>query len=234
MVLAVIILILVLICLIPMGARAVYSVDGPEVKVVVGPLSFLVYPRPEKEKTPKQLEKEELKAREKAEKKAQKAAEKQKKKEEKKAQKEAEKAFGVKKPKEPIGGKIEFFKQLLGLGLNALGCIKRKLILKDLKLYLTVGAKGDDAAKGAITYGRAWAAVGALIPVLENTFRIKKRDIQVNLDYFSEKNVIYAQGTIIFLVGDILWIAIYYGVRALKLLLKQKRKGRKQHGTSHQ
>lgn len=227
MVLGIILGVLVLICLLPVGARAVYSADGPEVKVLIGPISFLVYPRPEKEKTPAQIEAEQKKEQEKA-------AEKQRKKAEKKAQKQKEKESGVKKPKAPIGGKIEFFKELLGLGLKALGCIKRKLILKDLKLYLTVGAMGEDAAKGAITYGRAWAAVGALTPVLENTFHIKNRDIQVGLDYFTDKNVIYAEGCIVFLVGDILWIAVYYGIRALKLFLKQKRKGRKEHGTSHQ
>lgn len=227
MVLGIILAVLILLCLLPVGARVKYSADGPEVRVVVGPISIPVYPRQEKEKTPAQIQAEQKKAQEKA-------AEKQRKKMEKKAQKEQEKASGIKKHREPIGGKIEFFKELLGLGLKALGCIKRKLVLKDLKLYLTVGAMGEDAAKGAVTYGRAWAAVGALTPVLENSFRIKKRDIQVGLDYFTDKNVIYAEGCIVFLVGDILYIAVYYGIQALILILKQKRKGRKQHGTSNQ
>lgn len=229
-VLGIILALLVLICLLPVGGHAVYSADGAEVKVVVGRISIPVYPRPEKEKTPKQLEKEAEKARQKAKKKAQKKAEKARKKEELKAQK----AAGVKPEKAPLGGKLEFFKELLGLGLGVLSCLRRKLILKELKLCLTVGAMGEDAAKGAITYGRAWAAVGALIPVLENTFHIKKRDVQVELDYFSDKNKIYAEGCIVFLIGDFLWIAANYGFRALKLILIQKWKGRKKNGTSHQ
>jgi hypothetical protein len=35
-------------------------------------------------------------------------------------------------------------------------------------------------------------------------------------------------------VGDILWIAIFYGIRGLKLFLNHKKKGGKKHGTSNQ
>lgn len=233
-VLLVIVLLLVLLCITPVGAKVFYSAEGPKVYVKAGPVSILVFPRPKKEKTPKQLEKEEKKAAEKAEKKAQKAAENKKKREEKKEKAAAEKAAGVKKPKEPIGGKIEFFKELLGVGLSALGCIKRKLIMKDLVLYLTVGGQGEDAAKAALLYGRAWAAVGALTPVLENTFHIKNRDIQVGIDFLNPDNVVYAEASILFRIGDLLWIAINHGVRALIILLKNKRKGRNKNGTSHQ
>lgn len=234
MVLLIILLLLILLCITPVGAKVYYSADGPKVYGKAGPISILVFPRPKKEKTPKQLKKEEKKAAEKAEKKAQKAAENKQKKEAKKEKAAADKAAGVKKPKEPIGGKIEFFKELLGVGLSALGCIKRKLIMKDLVLYLTVGGQGEDAAKAALLYGRAWAAVGALTPVLENTFHIKNRDIQVAVDFLAPDNVVYAEATILFRIGDLLWIAIYHGIRALKILLSNKRKGRKKNGTSHQ
>lgn len=257
MVLLIILILFVLLCITPVGAKVIYSAEGPKISVKAGPLSIPVFPRPEKEKTEKQLAKEEKKAREKAEKKAAKAEEKKRLKEEKKkAKKEAkkaakgkksaagsgsakeakpaEKAAEPEKPKQPLGGKIAFFKELLGIGLNALACIKRKLILKDLVLYLTVGGKGDDAAKAALLYGRAWAAVGALTPVLENTFNIRNRDIQVGIDFFAEDNVIYAEACILFRIGDILWIAVYHGIRALTVFLKQKRKGRMKNGTSHQ
>lgn len=130
------------------------------------------------------------------------------------------------------GGDIGFFKELLGIGLRALGCVKRKLCIRTLSLQLTVGGRGEDPAKAAVLYGRAWAAIGALIPVLENTFRIKQREIGANIDFCSEDTVVYGEADIRLRLGDVLWLLIYHGIAALRLILKQK--GRKKHGTSHQ
>ncbi len=256
--LVVILLILLLICLTPVGAQVIYHAEGVFLNVKAGPVSIPILPKKEKEKTEKQLKKEQEKQRKKEEKKAAKKAakeaEKQRKKEEKQQEKARKKAGKSRQPadapspdggaapepppekkqKQPLGGKIAFFKELLGIGLSALNCIRRKLIMKDLVLYLTVGGQGEDAAKAAILYGRAWAAVGALTPVLEKTFHIKNRDIQVNIDFLQPENVIYAKATILFRIGDILWIALNHGFRAGIAFLKQKRKGRKHNGTSHQ
>lgn len=131
-----------------------------------------------------------------------------------------------------LGGSVGFFKELLGIGLRALGCIRRKLCLRKLTLHLTVGGKGDDPAKAALLYGRGWAAMGALIPVLENSFRIKERDIGANIDFMTEDTVVYGEADIRLRLGDVLWILLYHGISALKLIFKQK--GRKRHGTSHQ
>ena len=207
-----------------MGVHAIYSHLGSEVTAQAGPVSLRVYPRPEKQKTPRQMEKAARKALEKAEKKALK----QEKKKEKKAGNVQE------KKKLPLGGKIAFFKELLGIGLHALGCIRRKLIMKDLVLSLTLAGQGSDAAESAILYGKAWAAVGALTPVLENTFQIRNRDIQVGIDFLSEEHALYAEATVLLRIGDVLWIALYHGIRALIVLLIQKQKGRIKHGTSHQ
>jgi hypothetical protein len=198
---------LVLLCLLPVGARVVYDHTGAKVLLLVGPVSVCLYPRPPKAK------------------KAEKAGSKKRKKD--KPPKEP-------KEKEPLGGKLPLFRQLLSLGLEALGCLRRKLILKNLTVCLTVGGQGEDPAGSGVTYGRAWAAVGALIPVLENTFNIRKRDIRVNIDFTSSETIIYADGSILLRVGDILWIAVFYGIQGLKLFLKHKKKGGKQHGTSNQ
>jgi hypothetical protein len=197
---------LVLLCLLPVGARVVYDHAGAKVHLLIGPFSTCLYPRAAKEPKKKKESKK------------------------KKPTKETKKP----KEKEPIGGKLPLFRQLLSLGLEALGCLRRKLILKNLTVYLTVGGQGEDPAGSAVTYGRAWAAVGALIPVLENTFQIRQRDIRVNIDFTSSETVIYADGSILLRVGDILWIAVFYGIRGLKLFLKHKKKGGKQHGTSNQ
>jgi hypothetical protein len=194
---------LVLLCLLPVGARVVYDHAGAKVLLLIGPFSASLYPRTAKEPKKKKKSKKETPPKE-------------------------------PKEKEPLGGKLPLFRQLLSLGLEALECLRRKLILKNLTVCLTVGGQGEDPAGSAFTYGRAWAAVGALIPVLENSFKIRKRDIRVNIDFTSSETVIYADGSILLRVGDILWIAVFYGIRGLKLFLKHKKKGGKQHGTSNQ
>lgn len=136
-------------------------------------------------------------------------------------------------PGEKKGSKLSFFKELLGVGLRMLNAIRRKIRMESLTLHLTVGGAGDDPASSAILYGRAWAAIGALIPVLENTFQIQSRDISASIDFSEPENVVYAQGRITLKLGDILVIAVYYGIRALKLYLNYK-KGGKEYGTSHQ
>lgn len=137
------------------------------------------------------------------------------------------------KPKEKKGGKIAFFKELLGVGLRMLNAIRRKIKMQRLTLHLTVGGAGDDPASSAILYGRAWAAIGALTPVLEKTFDIHQRDVQAAIDFSQVENMIYAHGRITLKLGDILLIAVYYGIGALKIYMNYK-KGGKEHGTSHQ
>lgn len=130
------------------------------------------------------------------------------------------------------GGKLSLFRELLGILLDILGCLKRKLRIKHLLLHLTVGGRGEEA-EAAILYGRAWAAVGALTPVLENLFTVANRDIQVMIDFTAEENIIYGEADVRVRLGDILWIGLYHGLRAIGVVMKQRRKGRKKHGTSN-
>lgn len=197
------ILVLILLWKLPLGVDAEYSEAGPIIKAVAGKVSILVYPREKKEKQEKEQTKE-RKLKEKSD-----------------------------KPKEKKGGKISLFKDLLGLGLRALNTIRRKIRMENLTLHLTVGGAGDDPASSAILYGRAWAAIGALTPVLEKTFEIRERDIGAAIDFSERENVIYAHGRFTLKLGDILIIAVYYGIRVLKIYMNYK-KGGKEYGTSHQ
>lgn len=197
------VIILLLLWNLPLGVDAEYSEEGPALKAVAGKLSIPVYPREKKEKKDKRTPKE------------------------KKPKDETP------KPKEKRGGKISFFKELLGTGLGMLGALRRKLRMEQLTLHLTVGGAGDDPAAAAIVYGRAWAAIGGLTPLLEKNFEIHQRDIQAAIDFSERENVIYAHGRITLKLGDILIIAVYYGIRALKIYMNYK-KGGNEHGTSHQ
>ena len=131
------------------------------------------------------------------------------------------------------GGKIGPFKELLGLILQAQEDLRNKLSIRELTLYLTVGGKGDDPAKAGILTGSAWAALGSLIPLLESSFQIKQRDIQVGVDFLAEETLLYAKATAAMSLGAGIRFAGYYGWQGLKWYRKHKQKGGNEHGTSN-
>ena len=86
---------------------------------------------------------------------------------------------------------------------------------------------GGDPCDLAINYGRAWAAIGNLMPRLEKVLVIKKRDIDVECDFLASKTTIYVRLDLTITLGRILAIGVVYGVRAIVefLKIKNKRKG---------
>lgn len=214
-VLLILILVILAILLLPVGAWVVFSGEGLTLYVEIGPLKIKVYPGKSQlsgKETPKKQKKRKPKEQKK-----------------KTGEKPEEKAPAE---KATLGAQLPFFRELLSRALSALGCLKRKLILRKLTLYLCVGCKGEDPAAAGLLYGKAWAVAGALTPVLENSFRIRKRDIQVFCNFLEEKTTVYAEGRIMFHVGDMLFIGLRHGVPILIALIQNKRKGGKKNGTS--
>lgn len=199
--------ILIVLALIPLGAHVRYDSDGPMVKIIAGPVRIQLLPKKKKKKKAKKEKKE------KKEKK--KKAPKPKKPEEKKP-----------KEKKPIGGLIRDFYPFVKLGLSFLGCFFRKLRVPILKLHVGFGGQGD-SAKAALNYGRAWAAIGALMPALRKKLRIKKEDITASCDFTSGEMLIYAELKIYFFLGDLVAMAVHYGFRALRLYLAMKMRHKK-------
>ena len=97
----------------------------------------------------------------------------------------------------------------------------------ELKLILA----GGDPCDLAVNYGRAWAAVGNLMPQLERLFVIKKRDVEVECDFTASKILVIARLDLTITLGRLLGLAIVYGIRALRefLKLQKKRKGGATH-----
>ena len=96
-----------------------------------------------------------------------------------------EKTQGADNKKKPTKPKkkltLEIIFDFIQLGLEALGTLKRQLVLSNLTVHLKVASK--DAANTALLYGRVAAAVSALYPVLDRNLRIKKTDIAVDADF---------------------------------------------------
>ena len=202
--------ILVLLAILPLGASVKYDADGPLVRLIAGPVKITLFPRPKKpEKEKKQKE-------QKAESKP--AAKK------KPAQKKAEEP--EKQPEEKkSGGPVTDFLPLLKVALDLLNDFRRKLRVNRLEVKLVMA--GGDPCDLAINYGKAWAAIGNLMPRLEKVLVIKKRDIDVECDFVASKTTIYARLDLTITLGRILAIAVVYGVRAVVEFIKinNKRKG---------
>lgn len=192
--------VLVLLGCLPLGVRGIYAESGPNVDVLIGPAKMRVLPGKKKEKAKEPKPKKETKPVEKKEKPA--------------PEKEEKK-----------GGSFADFLPLVKVATDFLGDFRRKLRIKRLEMYLCMA--GGDPCDLAINYGRAWAAVGNLMPQLERLFVIKKRDIQVGCDFTQPQTTIYVRADITITLGRLLGLLVRYGWRAIKEYLKiiNKRKG---------
>lgn len=117
------------------------------------------------------------------------------------------------------GGSFSDFFPLLDAVLDFLGdLLCRKLRVK--KLQAKVIMAGDDPCDLAVNYGRTWAALGNLVPLLERFFIIKKRDLQVECDFDAEKTLIDANLEITITLARLLHLGLRYGIRVLREYLK--------------
>ena len=121
-------------------------------------------------------------------------------------------------PKEKKGGSITDFLPLVQLALDLLGDFRRKLRVRRLELLLVMA--GDDPCDLAVNYGRAWAAVGNLMPQLERLFVIKKKDVQVACDFTADKTTVFARVDITITLGRLLALVTVYGIKALREWIK--------------
>ena len=127
--------------------------------------------------------------------------------------------------KKKKGGNYSDFLPLLQLILDFLDDLRWKLRVNRLELKLIMAA--DDPCDLAVNYGKAWAALGNLMPILESHLVIKKRDLQVECDFTSDTTVIYARIDLTVTLGRIFSLGAVHGVRILRQYFKivKMRKG---------
>lgn len=197
MTLLVIFAVLVLIGCIPVGVDARYDADGIFLAAKIGPFRLQLLPQKPKKKKKKPAKQPP-------------------------AVKPAEKKPAEKKQNPLLSGGVDGLLQLLGLAFDTLGDLRRKLRVNALMLHVTVPG-GDDPAKAAMNYGRAWAAIGALTPAVERLFVIKKRDIQPELNYNETQMKVDAHLVTTITIGSSLALALRAGVGFLKILNERKK-----------
>ena len=198
--------ILLLLGILPLGVSAVYDEGGPLVRIIAGPLRFKVFPAAKnKKKKDKKKDKD------------------TKKKDKGKSDKASGKNSGTKGKKK--GGPITDFLPLVKVVLDFLNGFRKKLRVKKLELKVIMAA--DDPCDLAVNYGKAWTAVGNLMPALERVFVIGKRDIEVECDFTADKTRVFADLDITITLGRLLSLVgslVYHAVIELFKIIK-KRKG---------
>ena len=191
--------VLVAVGLIPLGALVRYDQDGLKIKLVAGVLRFTIYPLPErKTKKPKK---------------------------EKKKQPPKQQAAPKPQQEEKKGGRLQDFYPFLQLGLRFMKERRSKLCINHLVLRLTLA--GDDPCDLAVAYGRTWAALGSLMPVLEQFFNIRKRTVDVQCDFSGEDILLETQAELTLRIYQLVQMTAVYGYLVIKefLQMKKKRKG---------
>ncbi len=191
--------VLIAIGFVPQGAFLRYDQDGLKIKLVAGVLRFTIYPLPErKTKKPKK---------------------------EKKKQPPKQQAAPKPQQEEKKGGRLQDFYPFLQLGLRFMKELRRKLCINHLVLRLTLA--GDDPCDLAVAYGRTWAALGSLIPVLERFFNIRKRTVDVQCDFSGEDILLETQAELTLRIYQLVQMTAVYGYLVIKefLQMKKKRKG---------
>lgn len=188
--------ILVLLAIMPVGVSLIYQEDGLILSLLLGAVKIKLYPKT--------------------------GAKKPKGKKEKTQTKPA--AVGAKKPEaKKKGGKLSDFLPLMDVALSFLGSLRRKIRVKRLELDFILAS--DDPYDLAVNYGKAWAAVGNIMPLLERMFVIKKRNVQVQCDFVADTTRITARLDVTITVGRVIGLAAKYGVLALREYFKLKKGG---------
>ena len=120
----------------------------------------------------------------------------------------------VKKRKEIMKpGNLDELLQILKPIKNSMSRLKRKLLIKRLKITYIAG--GNDPSLIAMSYGTANAVFGVIVPMLEENFRIKYRDINLSADFESEKQKIFLD----IVISMAVWESIYVVIALFPILL---------------
>ena len=131
-------------------------------------------------------------------------------------------------PKKPLfSGDPKELRALLQLGVQTLGDLRRKLRVEVLTLFVYFGG-GDDPAKNAIAYGRAWAVIGSITPLLDQLFVIQKRRIEPRFAPQEDKLRVEWRIVLTITIGRALALGIRAGLGFLKIVT-EKRKGDAEH-----
>ena len=191
-------LVLTVLLLIPLGIDGGYNGEKLILGVRIGLLNIRIFPRAPRHAEPKIQKKKVRKTRN-----------------------------GTQLPEKPSEKKPQMMKEYMALakiGLKTLGRLRRKLHVDFFRLHYTFAT--DDPFNTAVGYGMSSAALGAIMPLLDEAFDIDERDIGTSFDFLSDRPAFDCWMTLTIHVWEVFYIAIAFGIDYLKLKLQQKKEDR--------
>ena len=199
LVMGIIVLILLGISMVRVGASADYSDGGLTARVRVGPLGIPVYPPKKKPEA----------------------------KEARPPRTEKPAARPPAKQPAPLGEKLSLVRRIIPVACRAAGRLKRKVRIDRLEVKL-ITAGGADAARGAIQFGQAAAALANLKVLLENSFQMKEYRFYTNVDFSRTEPEVCLRGAVSMTVGQCAALGVRTGAELLRVYLRhQKESGRR-------
>ncbi len=114
--------------------------------------------------------------------------------------------------------------KLVRPALEAAGSFRRKLSVDLLRLHARIGT--GDPYDTALTFAYLQSAVYGLQPLAERALNVKERDVWLTPDFTNDS--IATEGRLIgtIRIGQIVWIALVLGWKALPVILRQRKKKR--------
>lgn len=106
---------------------------------------------------------------------------------------------------------------------TALGRLYGKLVMEEFLLRVTLPGE-DDPAQSAILYGQINGLLGAIWNPLVEMFHIQEGSAGVHVDFTNDKMELNARGVLKIKLGQLLWIASAFAIRALGIFLGHRKK----------
>ena len=147
---------------------------------------------------------------------------------EKREKKRRKKAKKEKPQRKKTGGSLEMVLKAVPAIKEFLSRFVHKLTINDLTVYFV--SASNDPYKAAMNFGYVSAAAGIIVPILENSFKIKNRDIRTDVSFDMAEPYIYLNAAASIAIWEVFYCAWVVVRFALSYFVKQNRKAVNENG----
>lgn len=117
--------------------------------------------------------------------------------------------------------KLSLLRSLLPVALRAAGSLRRKISVDLLEAHILMA--GGDPASVAVAFGSVNAIIGMVLPLLEQNFHIRQRDIRTAVDFQRAHSEVWAKLSLSLTVGQGVAFALHLGWQSLCVLMRWRR-----------
>ncbi len=132
----------------------------------------------------------------------------------------------LEKPKRSTKDTVSMVMEFLPVVGDAAGRFNRKIRIDRLFLHVIWG--GENPAAAAQGYGAGHAVLGIIWPIVEHNFNVKDYELRVGVDFERDKPEIVAEVQSTLTVRQSVGMAVYLGLKVLKLYLGYRRENKSQ------